>query len=102
RYAEAAGRDPASITPAALVYAAIDDDRERARAKAAGYRAHYYGGSRGPIDLTGAPVGTVDDVVRVADEYFEAGIETLIIGSPTADLADFDRLCSEVLPRISR
>lgn len=102
RYAEAAGRDPAAITPAALIYAAIDDDPDRARAKAVGYRHHYYAGSRGPVDLAGAPVGTVDDVLRVIHEYLDAGVQTLIIGSPTANLADFDRLCADVLPRIRR
>ena len=100
RYAEEAGRDPASITPAALVYASIDDNLDRAREKALGYRHHYYGSSRGALDLTGAPVGSVDDVVRVIHEYFAAGVDTLIIGSPTASLADFDRLCGEVLPRV--
>jgi alkanesulfonate monooxygenase SsuD/methylene tetrahydromethanopterin reductase-like flavin-dependent oxidoreductase (luciferase family) len=102
RYAEAAGRDPASITPAALIYASVDEDRERARARALGYRHHYYGASRGPLDVEGAPVGTVDDAVRVIDDYFEAGVQTLIIGSPDADLAQFDRLCDEVLPRVKR
>ena len=102
RAAEAAKRDPSTITPAALVYAAVDDDRDRAREQALSYRRHYYGSSRGTLDVEGAPVGTADDVVRVIHDYFAAGVETLIIGSPTADLAALDRLCNDVLPRLDR
>ena len=59
-------------------------------------------GGRGTLDVEGAPVGTADDVVRVIHDYFAAGVETLIIGSPTADLASLDRLCNDVLPRLDR
>jgi probable F420-dependent oxidoreductase len=102
RAAETAKRDPSTITPAALVYAAVDDDRDRARERALSYRRHYYGTSRGALDVEGAPVGTADDVVRVIHDYFAAGVETLIIGSPTADLEALDRLCNDVLPRLDR
>lgn len=98
RYAEAAGRDPAAITPAALVFACVDDDRDRARAKAEAYRGHYYAGRR--TDTSGMLLGPVDECVRMANAYAEAGVRTLIVGSVTADLAYLDRFCEKVLPRL--
>src|SRR5258705_126802 len=47
--AHAAGRDPSELTPAALIYSCVDDDRSVAEQKAIAYRQHYYGGRR-PID----------------------------------------------------
>lgn len=96
-YAEAAGRDPGAVTPAALVYACVDDDRDRARATAAAYLAHYYGPRR--TDISGMLLGPADDCVRQVNAYAEAGIRTLIVGSVTADLATFERFCEKVLPR---
>ncbi|HZT06741.1 MAG TPA: LLM class flavin-dependent oxidoreductase [Chloroflexota bacterium] len=98
RFAEAAGRDIGEITPAALVYACVDDDRERAEAKALAYRMNYYGTRR--MDTTGFLLGSADDCVRGAHEYFEAGVQTMIVGSLTADLTSLDRFCEQVLPRL--
>ncbi|HXF95008.1 MAG TPA: LLM class flavin-dependent oxidoreductase [Gemmatimonadales bacterium] len=98
RYAEKTGRDPASITPAALVYACVDDDRSRAEELARAYFSHYYGPGR--REITGYMLGPADDCVRVAESYFEAGVDTLIVGSVTADIRYFERLCADVLPRL--
>jgi probable F420-dependent oxidoreductase len=98
RYAELAGRDPAAITPAALIQFRLDDDRERARAAMHAYLTHSYGPSR--AETLGNMVGTPDDLVRGASEYFEAGVEVLILASITADLRHLDRFCQEVLPRL--
>lgn len=98
RYADAAGRDPAAITPAALVYACVDDDRDRARAKAEEYLMHYYGPRR--TDTSGFLLGPPDDCVRTANAYIEAGVQTLILGSVTSDLRYLERLCEHVLPRL--
>jgi alkanesulfonate monooxygenase SsuD/methylene tetrahydromethanopterin reductase-like flavin-dependent oxidoreductase (luciferase family) len=100
RHAESIGRDPATITPAALVYACVDDDRARAEELARAYFTNYYGTGR--RDIGGFMLGSPDECVRVAESYFEAGVDTLIVGSATADLAHFDRLCNDVLPRLPR
>jgi len=98
RHAEAAGRDPGSITPAALIYACVDDDRANAQSKAAAHLAHYYGPRR--TDTSSYMLGSADDCLRVATAYFEAGVQTMILGSVTADLRYVDRLCEQVLPRL--
>lgn len=99
QYAEQAGRDPATITPAALVHVCVDDNRERAIALAAKQRLHYYGPSRAEIP-PGFLLGSPDECVREATDYFDAGVQVLILGSVTADLSYFDRLCQEVIPRL--
>ncbi len=101
QFAEAAGRDPAELHPACLIYACVDDNRSAAEEKAIGYRQHYYGGRR-PIDVTGSMLGSADECVQTAQGYIDAGVETLIIGSTTADLRSFDRLCEQVVPRLIR
>jgi probable F420-dependent oxidoreductase len=99
--AEAAGRDPASITPAALVWACVDDDRASAVAMAERYFAHYYPSGRrvsSGADLT----GPADACVRGANAYFKAGVQHLIVGIVSADPRYLDRFCEHVLPRLDR
>jgi probable F420-dependent oxidoreductase len=98
QHAEKIGRDPATITPAALVYACVDDDRDRAAAKATAYFGHYYGPNR--TSTAGLLLGTPDQCLETAQQYFDAGVETMIIGSVSADLGTLDRLCAELLPRL--
>ena len=100
RYAEAAGRDPAAITPAALIYACVDDDRARAEELASTHLRTYYGPRR--TDISSFMLGTPDECLRIANAYVEAGVKTLIIGSVTADPRHFDRLCDHLLPRIQQ
>ena len=90
--------DPAAITPAALIYACVDDDVDRATAKALAHLAHYYGPRRS--DTSGFLLGRADDCVRMANAYAEAGVQTIIIGSVTADVAYLDRFLEKVLPRL--
>ncbi len=99
-HAESIGRDPATITPAALVYCCVDDDRARAIELASAYFTNYYGPGR--RDTAGFMLGTPDECVRVAEDYFAAGVQTLIVGSVTADIAHFERLCNEVVPRLPK
>jgi len=98
--AHAAGRDPSELTPAALIYACVDDDRSVAEQKAIAYRQHYYGGRR-PIDVSGSMLGSADECVEIGQSFLEAGVETLVIASATAHLRYFDRLCEKVLPRLT-
>jgi probable F420-dependent oxidoreductase len=98
RYAEAIGRDPGTLTPAALIYACVDDDVDRATATAKANLMHYYGPRRS--DTAGFLLGRADDCVRMAHEYAEAGVQTMIIGSVTADVSYLDRFLEKVLPRL--
>ena len=97
-YAEAEGRDPATIVPAAQVYACVDDNPRRAAALTAGYLTSYYGAA--PADLSGYLLGSPEQCVALAEQYFAAGVEVLIVGSVTANGDYFERLCSEVIPRL--
>jgi alkanesulfonate monooxygenase SsuD/methylene tetrahydromethanopterin reductase-like flavin-dependent oxidoreductase (luciferase family) len=98
RYAEQAGRDPASIYPAGLIYVCVDDDVARAEEVTTRYFQHYYAGSR--PTRGGAILGSADACVRGLNEYLQAGLRYPIIGSPTADLAYLDRFLEQVLPRL--
>jgi alkanesulfonate monooxygenase SsuD/methylene tetrahydromethanopterin reductase-like flavin-dependent oxidoreductase (luciferase family) len=105
RFAEEAGRDPSRLTPAALVFACVDDDRDRAMEVAGRYMLHYYSHRRGTAsvsELVGPHqlVGPADECVAKTHEYFDAGVEVLIIGSVSADPRYLDRLCESVLPRL--
>jgi probable F420-dependent oxidoreductase len=97
-YAEELGRDPATITPAVQVYACVDPDRDHAAALTARYLAAYYGAA--PADLSGFLLGPPEECLALAEAYFAAGVQVLIVGSVTASPAYFDRLCEQVLPRL--
>lgn len=98
-YAEQAGRDSASITPAALIHFSLDTDRERARAAMRAYLTGSYGPRRVEQGL-GVMVGTPEDLIAGAQAYFEAGVELLILTSITARLEHLDGLLSDVVPRL--
>ena len=98
-YAEQTGRDPASITPAALIHFSLDTDRERAREAMRTYLVQSYGPRRLEQGL-GVMVGTPDDLVNGANAYFEAGVEVLLLTSITARLEHLDALLTEVVPRL--
>ena len=38
--------------------------------------------------------------MALAEQYFAAGVEVLIVGSVTANRDSFERLCTEVIPRL--
>jgi alkanesulfonate monooxygenase SsuD/methylene tetrahydromethanopterin reductase-like flavin-dependent oxidoreductase (luciferase family) len=97
-YAAEYGRDPATITPAALIQFSLDDNGERARAAMHAYLVQAYGPERA-TDL-GTMVGTADDLVRGAENYFAAGVELLIVSSITARLDHLDAFAKDVLPRL--
>lgn len=98
RYAEAEGRDPASIAPAALIYVCVDDDRARAQELADRYLRTYYGPRRS--DTSSFLLGSADECLNLAATYVAAGVRTFILGSVTADLRYLDRLCETLLPRL--
>jgi probable F420-dependent oxidoreductase len=98
RCAEAEGRDAKTITPAALIYACVDDDRARAQELAVAHLRNYYGPRR--TDTSSFMLGPTDDCLEVANAYVAAGVRTFIIGSVTADPGYFERLCA-LLPRLA-
>jgi alkanesulfonate monooxygenase SsuD/methylene tetrahydromethanopterin reductase-like flavin-dependent oxidoreductase (luciferase family) len=101
RYCEEAGRDVAEITPAALAYTSVAEDGEQAREAMRNHLLRSFGPARLERGL-GPMVGTPEDLVRGAHEYFDAGVEVLILGSVSADPRHLDLLCERVLPNIGR
>jgi probable F420-dependent oxidoreductase len=98
--AEAAGRDPAAVTIAALVRASIDEDRDRAVERAIANAEYYRPGAPGNADMSSVLLGTPDACVRAAHAYFDAGVDLLIVAPVTADLAHLDRLLGEVFAHL--
>ncbi len=97
-YATEFGRAGTIITPAALIHYSLDEDAARARAAMHDYLTRSYGSDRA-ADL-GNMVGTADDLVRGAEQYFAAGVELLIVSSVTARLEHLDAFAERVLPRL--
>ncbi len=98
--AEQAGRDPASLTLAALVRASVDEDIERAMARTVANARHYRPNARDDPDPAALLLGAPEVCVERAHAYFAAGVELLIVAPVTADLGHLDRLLGEVLTRL--
>jgi probable F420-dependent oxidoreductase len=98
--AEAAGRDPASITFGAQVSICVDDDRARALELAERRFDYYYPGGRGNR-TAGAALGSADECLRVIDAYVAAGADHVFLSPVTASLSHLDRICEQVFPRIA-
>ncbi len=97
-YAREANRDPAAITPAALIHFSMDADADRARAAMHAYLTHSYGPERA-ADL-GNMTGTADDLVRGAEAYFAAGVDLLIVSSITSRVEHLEAFGENVLSRL--
>jgi probable F420-dependent oxidoreductase len=98
-YCSELGRDPSEITPAALAYASVAPDAEQAREAMRQHLIRAFGPARLERGL-GPLVGTPDDLVRGALDYFAAGVEVLIVSSVSADPRHLDLLCNDVLPKL--
>jgi probable F420-dependent oxidoreductase len=98
QYAREAGRDPTSITPAALVNFSVSTDGEHARDAMGEHLTRSFNAAR--AQQLGPMSGTPDEVVRGAREYFDAGVELLICQSISADLAHLELFCESVVPRL--
>ena len=88
------------ITPAALAYVSVAADSTHAREVMVDHLVRSFGPERVARGL--GLVGTPEDVVRGAAEYFDAGVEVLILSPVSADPTHLDLLCREVLPALSR
>jgi alkanesulfonate monooxygenase SsuD/methylene tetrahydromethanopterin reductase-like flavin-dependent oxidoreductase (luciferase family) len=92
-------RNIAEITPAALCYASVASNRADADEMMRQHLLRSFGPARLERGL-GPLVGTPNDLVRGAQQYFDAGVEVLIISSVSADPRHLDLLCERVLPEL--
>ncbi|MGH7771180.1 MAG: LLM class flavin-dependent oxidoreductase [Candidatus Binatia bacterium] len=99
RFASAAGRNPGEIEKAGLTFMAIDENRGRAVDACAAYLNRYYGRGRIDVDkhfLVGPPGACAERL----SSFFLKGLDTLIIGTVTADPKQLDLFGEKVLPLI--
>ena len=96
--ARVAGRNPDALVAGRLIYVAVDDDRERARASLRKFLHGYYG-SRFDVDQF-AIFGPAREVAARLIEHVEAGITKLMLGVPDLDLAQLRRVAHEVAPAV--
>lgn len=97
KYAVAAGRSPQKITKAALTFMAIDENKAKAVEALETYVKRYYGRLRGDVEkdfLLGPPEACAERIQSI----FSRGLDTLIIGTVTADLKQIDLFGERVLP----
>jgi alkanesulfonate monooxygenase SsuD/methylene tetrahydromethanopterin reductase-like flavin-dependent oxidoreductase (luciferase family) len=94
--ARGAGRNPDALVAGRLVYVAVDDDRDRARASLGTFLHGYYG-SRFDVDRH-AVFGPSREVAARLSEHVEAGITKLMLGVPSLDLDHLRRVAHEVAP----
>lgn len=94
--AQAAGKDPASLTAGRLLYVAVDDDRAQARATLSTFLQSYYGAN---FDVDRHAIfGPAAEVAARLREQLDAGITHLMLGVPTLDLEHLQRLAEHVVP----
>jgi probable F420-dependent oxidoreductase len=98
-HCERVGRDSASLTPAALAYVSVAQDPARAREVMIDHLVRSFGPERVArgLGLTGTP----REVIRGAREYFDAGVEVLILSPVSAEERHLEVLWAEVLPALS-
>ena len=100
-FAFAAGRNPREIEKAGLTFMAIDDNRAKAVEACAAYLQRYYGKVRMDVEkhlLVGPPEACAERI----GSFFSKGLNTLIIGTATADLRQLDLFGEKVLPLLKK
>ncbi len=95
-----AGHAPDTLTLAALVRASVDEDADRALARAVANARHYRPNARDDPDPAALLLGPPAVCIERAHAYFAAGVDLLIVAPVTADLAHLDRLLGEVLTHL--
>jgi alkanesulfonate monooxygenase SsuD/methylene tetrahydromethanopterin reductase-like flavin-dependent oxidoreductase (luciferase family) len=96
--ARGAGRDADALVAGRLVYVAVDDDRDRARAALEQFLHGYYG-ARFDVDQYGV-FGPAPEVAARLAEHVDAGITKLMLGVPSLDLAHLRRVAHEIAPAL--
>jgi probable F420-dependent oxidoreductase len=94
--ARAAGRDPATLAYAAVVYFNMARDVDAARATLASYlKAYYFGRLR--LDIAEDTVhGAPRDAARRLAAFRDVGLHTLILVPTTSDPAEADRVAEAI------
>lgn len=94
--AEAAGKDPDKLVAGRLIYVAVDDNREHARAEMAAFLHGYYGPD---LDVDKhAIMGPAAEVAARLREQVDAGISHLMLGVPSLDHGQLRRIAEDVAP----
>ena len=97
-YAQAAGRDPASLDSAKLMYCYVDDDRERAKSELENFTHAYYGPQ---YDVeNNCAYGTGEQCAEVIQRYIDNGAKTIILGPTWPDNSQIERIWNEIVPRL--
>jgi probable F420-dependent oxidoreductase len=99
-YAQAAGRDPATIAKAGLTFIALNDDKAKAVETLAAYITRYYGRLRGDVETTFL-VGSGAACAERIEAFFARGLDTLIIGMADPDPKQLDLFAETVLPQLN-
>jgi alkanesulfonate monooxygenase SsuD/methylene tetrahydromethanopterin reductase-like flavin-dependent oxidoreductase (luciferase family) len=100
-YASEAGRDSSSLELAKMIYIAVDDDRDRARANFSPYLPSHYGrydvDRRYDLDRWCA-FGPPGDCAAFIRSFLDIGIKTVLLCPTRPDVAELERLHREVVP----
>jgi alkanesulfonate monooxygenase SsuD/methylene tetrahydromethanopterin reductase-like flavin-dependent oxidoreductase (luciferase family) len=103
-HSRAAGRDPASITPAYQMLCHIDHDRAKARAVGVEFVNRYYHSMYGTLDEARwgeDPYGTADDCVTAIQALADAGCRYFVVRFAAPDQREqLRRFTADVLPAL--
>jgi probable F420-dependent oxidoreductase len=97
--ARKAGRDPAGLATAVLVYLCVDPNRERAVQATTAIMNRYYGRVVFVIENALA-VGPPEHCANRLREYYEAGAEHVIVVPVTTDFGMVDLFAEAVMPAL--
>ncbi|MBI2862051.1 MAG: LLM class flavin-dependent oxidoreductase [Chloroflexi bacterium] len=98
QFAREFGKDPASLPTGKLIYISIDSDRQKAKEKLVPFIDGYYGTGYDVDRFTA--FGPAEECARLLQEYLDAGADPLIIGFPSPDVKQLERLAGEVVPKL--
>lgn len=97
-----AGRDPASFPIAKRVYIGVDDNAERVRQRVATALEELYGPHGRVRGIAAVAVaGMPEECVQGLREVAAAGAGTIMLNPLFDDLAQMERLASEVMPHVA-
>jgi probable F420-dependent oxidoreductase len=99
--ARRAGRDPSAIGRAALVHTCVDPDKERAVQATTAAITRYYGRLVFDVEKVLA-VGPPEQCAGRLREYYEAGVDHVIVVPVTTDLGMLDLFAQKVMPALSK
>ena len=95
QYAREAGREPAELANAMLVYLSVDDTAEKARQPLDAYISRYYAGR---FDADKCVYGSPEQCAEKLQAFFVAGVQTLILHLLEPSIRDLERIQREVVP----